>query len=258
MAQNTKENFKVEIIAHRGFSGVTPENTIASIKKAMEIGVDKIEIDVHLTKYNKVVVIHDASIDRTTNGKGKVKDYTLEEIRNFDAGSWFSKEYASERIPTLDEVIKLINGQTELLIELKSDKDSNHEIEKAVIEIINKNNASKWCIAQSFNGNIINKINSIDSNIKVEKLYAFKTPIIYFYFDGCKTAKKPSKYKETQAINIGYKSASRSFIKRIHKIGKKVNVYTVNDEKTMKKLIDKGVDGIITNYPNKLKEVLKN
>src|ERR1043165_3473631 len=79
------------VIAHRGFSGIAPENTLAAFKKALAINVDYLELDVHLTKDNQVVIIHDKSIDRATNGKGKVRDFTLEELRKFDAGTWFYK-----------------------------------------------------------------------------------------------------------------------------------------------------------------------
>ena len=113
-----------KIFAHRGSKGTHPENTLASFKEAVRVGSDGIELDVHLTKDGHLVVIHDETVDRTTNGTGEIRSLTLAEIKELDAGSWFHNKYAGEKIPTLEEVLLLLtelgfNGQ--LNIELKTD-----------------------------------------------------------------------------------------------------------------------------------------
>ncbi len=109
------------VIAHRGASGYAPENTLASIRKGLDMGADMVEIDIHLSKDGEVVVIHDATLERTTDGTGKVQSKTLEELKKLNAGSWFGKEFSQEKIPTLKEVIDLMDGKALLLIELKND-----------------------------------------------------------------------------------------------------------------------------------------
>jgi glycerophosphoryl diester phosphodiesterase len=101
---------RTRVIAHRGFSGVAPENTLVAIRRGIEIGADMAEIDVTLSKDGYVVVIHDETLDRTTNGTGPVSDATLEELQRLDAGSWFAPEFAGEKIPTLGEVLDLVRG----------------------------------------------------------------------------------------------------------------------------------------------------
>ncbi len=102
---------KIQIVAHRGANKVAPENTLSAFKKALAFGADMIEIDVHLTKDHQLIVIHDEELNRTTNGTGNVSDYTLAELRKFDTGSWFSKEFKGEQLPTLSETLELINGK---------------------------------------------------------------------------------------------------------------------------------------------------
>ena len=106
-------------IAHRGASGTAPENTLPAIDSALAAGVDYIEIDVHLSLDGKVIVIHDATVDRTTNGTGKVQKLTAEYIQSLDAGSWFGEPFIGVKVPTLEEVIRHIDGKVKLLIEIK-------------------------------------------------------------------------------------------------------------------------------------------
>ncbi len=110
-----------KILAHRGASAYAPENTMAAFKKAIEMNADGIELDVHLSKDGYIVIIHDERVDRTTDGKGEVKDFSLDELKKLDAGSWFSDEYKGEKIPTLEELLSLIkNTEIYLNIEIKA------------------------------------------------------------------------------------------------------------------------------------------
>ncbi|MEE8523355.1 MAG: glycerophosphodiester phosphodiesterase family protein, partial [Thermoanaerobaculia bacterium] len=121
------------VIAHRGFSGVAPENTLVAIRKAIDVGADMAEIDVLLSRDRHVVVIHDDTLDRTTDGKGPVEDLSLEELRRLDAGSWFSAEFAGERMPTLAEVLDLVRGRILLNVEIKSEAVTR-EIEGGIVD----------------------------------------------------------------------------------------------------------------------------
>jgi glycerophosphoryl diester phosphodiesterase len=109
----------VEIIAHRGASLLAPENTMAAFEKAIDYGIDRIKFDVQLSKDSKLVVIHDHTVDRTTNGSGYVKDFTLRDLKKLDAGSWFSEEFYREKIPTFNEVLKKYSGKVNFLVEIK-------------------------------------------------------------------------------------------------------------------------------------------
>ena len=112
---------RTRVIAHRGFSGAAPENTLAAVRAAIEVGADMVEIDVTLTSDGHIVVIHDETLDRTTTGSGRVSDFTLTELQRLDAGGWFAPRFAGERIPTLDQVLDEIEGRILLNVEIKSE-----------------------------------------------------------------------------------------------------------------------------------------
>jgi len=114
-----KGKFPIMVIAHRGFSGAAPENTLAAFRKAIDVGSDLIELDIQLSKDGKIVVIHDEILGRATNGQGKVSDHTLQELKKLDAGSKFRAEFSGERIPTLQEVLDLAKGRVLVNIEIK-------------------------------------------------------------------------------------------------------------------------------------------
>jgi glycerophosphoryl diester phosphodiesterase len=165
------------VIAHRGFSGIAPENTIAAIKLAMERGVDMIEIDVHQSKDGVPVVIHDKTIDRTTNGTGRVAAHTYSQLNSFDAGSWFDTAYKEEHIPSLEEVLELIAGTCKLLIEIKHGSSIYGEIEKKVIETVHLKNAQDWCILQSFEDEVLENLKNLNCPLETHKLITADVPI---------------------------------------------------------------------------------
>ncbi|HBR28477.1 MAG TPA: hypothetical protein DD789_03445, partial [Firmicutes bacterium] len=129
----------MKVFAHRGLSSIAPENTMAAFERAIVINVDGIETDVQLSRDGKIVICHDEKVDRTTNGRGYIKDYTWEELQAFDAGSWFSPEFANARIPGLEDLLKLVR-KTDLClnIELKTDKVFYPQIEEKVLDLLEK------------------------------------------------------------------------------------------------------------------------
>ena len=146
------------IIAHKGASGLAPENTMAAFAKALELGVDQIELDVRHTKDEEIIVFHDQRLDRIAKDTlgnpvtGDVHDYTLEEIKQFDVGSWFDSQFKNERIPTLKEVLDFVDGKCEVLIEIKHmDHPHYHDFAEKLVEVVlQEKNGEDWILLQSY------------------------------------------------------------------------------------------------------------
>ncbi|MHC6181513.1 glycerophosphodiester phosphodiesterase [Clostridium sp. JNZ X4-2] len=228
-------------IAHRGFSGLYPENTMLSFKKAAEAGADGIETDLHVTKDGIIVICHDETIDRTTDGSGFIKNYTYEEIRKFSAGE-------GEKIPSLDELLSYVKDRDLFLnLELKNDIIYYDNLEKNTIDKIYEYGLKENIIISSFNHQSMQKVKHYDSSIKTGLLYG---SAIY----------KPEEYAKKMGADALHPLFSlvmdAKIVQNIKKSGILINTYTVNRRNDMKKLIDLGVDGIITNYPNILKKFI--
>ena len=151
----------MEILAHRGASGTAPENTIAAFKKALIDGCDGFEFDVQQTKDGKIVVFHDWTLERTSNGQGHLRDYTLEELKKLDVGSWFSDEFKGEQIPTLEETLDIIPDDKLINIELKEEHSVERGTENKVLEII-KRYPNKNIIVSSFSHNLLKNLKELD------------------------------------------------------------------------------------------------
>ena len=240
------------IIAHRGASAYAPENTLTSFEKAIQMGVTIIETDVHQTADGIVVIMHDLSVDRTTNGKGLIKNYFSQDFKKLVVtSSEVEKQKDSIHPPTLEEAIQFINGRCKLLIELKKGNDYYLNIEQHIIDLIKKHHAENWISTiHSFDKQALLNVAKADSNINLQKLIVFKFPLVSFNFD--KHFNKDD-FKNWQGVNVYYKFCSKRLIKKIHKLGKSVYVWTVNNPKKAHKLAKRGVDGIITNKPDILK-----
>lgn len=241
---------KLIITGHRGAAGLAPENTLASIQLALELGVDRIEIDVQQTKDNKIIILHDRTLRRTTTGNGFVKKLTYDEILQFSAGFKFNKFYSNEKVPTLEQVIDLIDGKVELLIETKYSYMYYPNIERHLINIIKNKNAKDWCKIISFNDRALFRINKLDSSIKLGKLFVGKHAHLPLSFDKGINIRPLKKYAFVDEVIVKHDYATRAIIDKVHDFGKELHVWTVNHEATIQKLIERGVDGIISDYPN--------
>jgi len=249
------DNKQPLIIAHRGGANLVPENTLAGFKNAINLGVDMIEIDVHLSKDSNIIVIHDGKIDRTTDGSGEIKNMTLSEIKKYDAGSWFSESFRNERVPTLDETFNIINGKAILLIEIKDGDERYPGLEKKVVESIHKHNANGWTVVQSFNKNSILRIKKMDPSIITYYLVSSKFDDLYSsIIEKINVGEKIK--KQFDGIAPRYSHLDFRKVETMHKAGFKVFTWTVDDPKDMAEMINIKVDGIITNSPDKLKEIL--
>lgn len=247
----------VEIVAHRGASGTAPENTLASIKKALDIGVDWIEIDVRQTLDRVLVCLHDETLNRTTNGKGRIVALNYKKVRQYDAGSWFSDDYKNERIPSLNEVLKTVNGKCKLLIEVKGTQLLQFKIAENIIKLIDKHNAASWVVVQSFNSDFLKKMYRLRPDLVINNLVNYSPSNIPIYIDRRIKLGNIFRLNYSEAVNPNYKQVTRKLIAKVKKHQRKLFCWTVNDPKDMRRMIDMGVDGIITNYPERLKKVLE-
>jgi len=240
------------VTGHRGAGGLAPENTLAAIQLGLDLGVDRIEIDIHQTKDNHLVVLHDRSLRRTTTGSGFVKQKNLDEILKYSAGYKFNKYYIKEKVPTLEQVIDLIDGRAELLIETKYSFMYYPNIERHLINVIKNKNAKNWCKVISFNDRALFRIHKLDKEIKLGKLFVGKHAKLPLSFDKGVNIKPLKRYHFVDEIIVKHVYATTAIIEKVHEFGKQLHVWTVNDEETIKKLVDRGVDGIISDYPNLL------
>lgn len=229
----------VYILGHRGAMGSAPENTAASFKMAMDYGADGVEFDIQLTKDKKIVVVHDFSVNRTTDGNGFIRDLSLKELKKLDAGTKFNSVFTGEKILTLGETLEIVKDSKIINIELKNGPIFYPGLEERVLEIINITGLKEKIIISSFNHYSLNKIKELDPDIKVGILYmaALYQPWEY------------AKRLGAVAIHPYYQSISPEIISKCHIKGIMVNVFGVNDRKSLKKMIKIGVDSIITDYP---------
>ncbi|MCP8304710.1 MAG: glycerophosphodiester phosphodiesterase [archaeon] len=219
------------IIAHRGASSYEPENTLRAIEGALKVRADMIEVDVRSSKDGRIVVIHDESVDRTTKGKGYVKDLTLEELEKLDAGK-------GERIPTLKEVIDSVRQKAILVIEIKV-----MNIEESVVKIVEREGIEKGAIITSFYHPIVRKVKEINPIIKTGVIFKCH-PI------------RPSELAlsaHAKALFPEYKYVSQEMVEEAHEHELEVYPWTVDDLDKVNYLIKMGVDGVVTNKPDILK-----
>lgn len=227
--------------AHRGACGYAPENTLASFQKAVDMGADGLELDVQLTKDDQIVVIHDEKIDRTSNGKGWVKDYTLEELKEFDFNQQF-KDQPSAQIPTMAEVFELIKPTNLTInIELKTGIIWYKDLEQKIVDLTHAYGMEDRVIYSSFNHYSIQKIGEIDSDASRGLLYA----------DG--TIDMPS-YGHKLGVDALhpalYNLQFPNYLEDCRKLGLDINVWTVNWAEMVTLCCAAGVHAVIGNYPD--------
>ncbi|MGB0522118.1 MAG: glycerophosphodiester phosphodiesterase [Flammeovirgaceae bacterium] len=240
-----------KVIAHRGYSSKAPENTLAAFRLALNSKADMIELDVHLSKDDQVIVIHDATLARTTGTSGTVRSKTVAELKKLEAGAWFDAKFKGEPIPTLEEAIQLVNGESILLIEIKVDEHSNvyPNLVKGILALIEQYDASTWCILQAFESEYLKEIQAAKASVPYYKLIVNTHAPIPTYIDSQFRWGVIDKSIPFQAINPYYKTLTPNQVKQWHDEGYEVHTYTVNERETMQQIAQMGVDGIITNYP---------
>jgi len=236
-------------IAHRGASAAAPPNTLAAFEKAIELGADGVEFDVHLSADGVPVVIHDFTVDSTTDGSGRVAEMTLAQLKQLDAGSHFDPAFAGERIPTLGEVLEAVGGRLLLNIELKSTSLRDNGLEQAVIAQVEQHSLGDSVLFSSFNPFSLRRAKRIASHIPVGLLYAPDLPLPLRRAWLAPLVPHEARHPKHTMVDARYMAWAR-------RRGYRVNTWTVDDPDEMHRLIDLDVDGIITNVPDVLCDVL--
>lgn len=259
----TKENPRPLVFAHRGGGGLFPENTIEAFKYSVNLGVDVLELDIHSTSDGKLVVLHDRTIDRTTNGKGNVSDLTLEDLKKLDAGYKFTTDGGQTfpfrgrgiTIPTLEEVFAAFPTMT-FNIEPKQQTPS---ITKPLCSILREKNATGNVIVGSFRQEVLDEFRAECSEVATSASPAEASQFLAYYKTGIAASYTPPMQALQVPENVGYLNVvSKDFVEAAHKLNLKVHVWTINKPEDMQRLLDIGVDGIMTDYPDRLLNLLNN
>lgn len=232
-----------EIIAHRGFSAEAPENTLSSVEAAIKAKADRVEIDVQLGLDGTVYLMHDTTLSRTTGVNNRLSNLTDDEIEQLDAGSWFSEEFEGEKVPKLSDVLEVCKGKIALKIELKPQNGNEKELAKAVVEEVQESGMSQNVMISSFSKNAIMTVRNLDKNIISGLIVIF----IYGEYSGIN-------YADGIVINQNFLTLEQaSAIKRSNKL---VYAWTPNSYDDLRAVNRLGVDGIITDYPQRARAVV--
>ncbi len=220
----------IYVVGHRGAAGVEPENTIRGFRYAVELGVDYCECDVHLTKDNRLIVMHDETVDRTTNGTGAIRDLSFAEIRSLDAGK-------GEQVPTLDEVLEVLRDKVILLIELKG-----AGVEEQAVQIVKEMQMDSQVMFTCFHLDRIRKVKSLDSSLKVGAIFG----------NPPEDASQQALDAGASGIGIHYKNLCKEMVEDAHRHGLDVRAWNPDTVPEMQAMIELGVDGVSSNRPDLL------
>jgi glycerophosphoryl diester phosphodiesterase len=227
------------VVAHRGASAYAPENTLAAFDLAARMGVTHIELDVRETRDGQVVVLHDATLERTTNGRGPVADRTLAEVQRLDAGAWFGPAFAGERIPTLDAVLARYRGRLHVQVEIKGRSDT---LPRAVVETIRRHGMSASVTVISFDA------------AQLEKVRALAPELVTGWLLGDVSADTMVRARElgVSLVSLQASTVTADLVRRLHAGGFTVLAWGVETEETMRDVVRAGADGIVIDFPDKL------
>lgn len=234
------------VIAHRGASGIAPENTLAAFELALEQESDIIELDIQSTKDDVLVICHDPKINRTSNGKGYVHDHTFNDIRTYDFGSWFSDEFKGERIPSLKEALQLFQDTDIMInIEIKNGPIFYEGIEEKMLELLKQYQILDRVIVSSFDHRCLQKLRKLHQDIKLGMILPLNMVHVFQYIDQSGI--------EPYSLHPKSYYLTKELIQGAHNRDMKVFPYTVDNLNEGLKLKQLGIDGICTNYPDRFK-----
>jgi len=239
-------------IAHRGASAYYPENTMSAFKAAVDMNADMIELDVLLSKDNIPVVFHDERLDKKTNGSGLVCDYTLSDLKKLDAGSWFDAKFKNERIPTLREVLEFSRNRILVNIEIKPEVVTGKEesgIVELVLDIVEELRMEEVVLISSFDYRVLERLSKRENTIKSALLYE------QVQSHGREPSRLAKDYK-IDAFNCSRQQLTDNWVSQLNINKIPFFIYTINDEHTMKSLIQVGAKGIFTDKPDVLNKVV--
>ena len=237
------------IWAHRGASAVAPQNSRPAFQKAIELGADGVELDVQYSSDGALVVFHDTTLDEVTSGSGKVVSHTLEELRQLDIGFSFSPEYVGERIMTLEEVFDVFGDRLTFNVELKVFTMGSNGMEQDVVELVNRFGLQDRVLISSFNPFPLRRIKRLAPRLRTGLLYAPEQPLIFRRAWFRHLIRPDALHPYSPMVDEAYMAWAR-------RKGYQVNVWTVNEEEEMRRMIDLGVNAIITDHPDRLRDLL--
>ncbi len=233
------------VVGHRGASGHAPENTVAAFRRAVELGAAFIETDLHLSRDAHLVCIHDSTLERTTNITGAVKDLTLADLKGLDAGSWHSPQFAGERIPTLEEVLTFAR-ENDIVFFLEVKQESAWGIEHGLVAALRDAQEAARAVILSFSPGVLRNVRRLDNTLMTGLL-----------FDALPKGGHDAIIERAQEIGARQLAprgdiVTPELIEHAHRIDLQVVCWTVNQPQDMRALIAAGVDGIMTDYPDRL------
>ncbi len=242
------------VIAHRGISAKAPENTLAAFLRAAGIpGIDMVELDVRLSRDEQVIVLHDRSLQRTTTGNGPARKYTLNELKTVDAGSWFHPSFSSERIPTLQEVCEAVRGKCWIDIEIKSDflhREPPGLLEQRVLDIVRAAGCSDQVVYSSFDHQLMANVKQIQPGAATAVIYS----ILRDY------GRMPSKLARRVGASVfvcAKQELTQTMVRDAHEHKIPLYVYTLNSTTDIQKMMNLGVQGIISDTADDVVKIIK-
>lgn len=234
------------VIGHRGAPVAAPENTLSAFREAVAQGVDMVELDVRMSKDDQIVVCHDETIDRTSDGKGEIREMTLQEIQSYDAGSWFGEAFRGEKIPTLEQVIEMLPPGVWINVEVKDFYGGR--LGEKLAELLHRTERLATVVVSAFAHKDLVKFKQSYPEILIGLLY-FED--LYDHVSYAKTLPVP-----IYSLHPYYKSIPLSDITAAKENGIEVFPFTINEQEDMVSLIKDGVSGLITNYPDRLRQLV--
>jgi glycerophosphoryl diester phosphodiesterase len=238
------------IFGHRGASAYAPMNTLPAFELAVEQGADGIELDVHRSLDGHAVIVHDFTVDATTDGSGKVAEMTLAQLKEFDAGSWFSTDFRGVRLPTLDEVFEAVGQKVYINVEIKSNTPETDGVEQVVADVIARHNLQQRVIISSFNPLALKRFRDILPVVPIGFLYSVNMPVDTHHMMRELNLPHEARHPHHDLVDEAYMKWAREH-------GYRVNAWTVNDLERAIALRDLGVDAIITDKPIDLLRALR-
>lgn len=237
------------VYAHRGARDVAPENTLAAFRAAVQAGADGVECDVSRCATGEIVILHDETLDRTTNGRGLLAQTPYQVLRELDAGVWFSPRYAGEKLPLLIELLDFAGSSLRLNIEIKGTGERDDGLEAEIARLLTARGQIPTTIISSFNPWALKRMNAADPAIACALLYSSDSPtypLVPALIDRL----------HLRALHPEYTLVDEEYISWAHHLGYSINVWTVNKQEDMLRMIQLGVDGIITDHPALLRSLL--
>lgn len=237
------------VMAHRGARDVAPENTVAAFGAAVELGADAVELDITRCASGEIVVIHDDTVDRTSNGSGRADSLTWDALRQLDAGSWFEARFAGEPIPLLDDVLDAVGGRVRFNIEIKHQRSGMRPIEPDLADNLHRRNLVSDTIVSSFDPGALRRLRRAAPDIPRALLYSRDMPFTLRHA-------WPRYWLAPEALHPHYSMVDARYVHWAHLAEYRVNVWTVNEAEDIERMAKLGVDAIITDHVTLTRQLL--